>query len=242
MKKVQAILCLALSMNLFFACKKDTSSSTPAPTVDFSYSGANVPAPATVSFSSIVTNTTSYLWDFGDNASSTDANPTHTYTAGGVYTVKLTAIGAGGSTSTMKTVNVTTPTSVKITALKITSIPSLDPSCSCGWDSNSGADVYFTLTDNNDVVLLTGNTFSDITSSTNLAWSLTPSYQITNFATNYKVKVYDKDTNDFPSNPDDFMGGYTFNMSPYTSQGYPTKVTLQNSSSQLKIELTLLWQ
>ena len=33
-----------------------------------------------------------YLWHFGDGATSTQANPTHTYTQGGNYTVTLTAI------------------------------------------------------------------------------------------------------------------------------------------------------
>jgi gliding motility-associated-like protein len=32
-----------------------------------------------------------YLWDFGDGQTSTDANPTHTYTSTGAYTVTLTA-------------------------------------------------------------------------------------------------------------------------------------------------------
>ncbi len=34
-------------------------------------------------------NPNSYLWDFGDGYTSTDVNPTHYYTVGGVYTVKL---------------------------------------------------------------------------------------------------------------------------------------------------------
>jgi hypothetical protein len=33
-----------------------------------------------------------YLWDFGDGTTSTDINPTHTYTQGGNYTVTLTAV------------------------------------------------------------------------------------------------------------------------------------------------------
>ena len=52
-------------------------------------------APLTVQFSSAGTtdpdagNTLSYLWTFGDGATSTAANPSHTYTANGNYAVQL---------------------------------------------------------------------------------------------------------------------------------------------------------
>lgn len=38
----------------------------------------------------------SYLWDFGDNQTSTDREPWHQYTAPGVYNIKLTVISAEG--------------------------------------------------------------------------------------------------------------------------------------------------
>jgi PKD repeat protein len=38
----------------------------------------------------------SYYWDFGDNTSSNQQNPTHTYTTGGNYTVTLTATDSYG--------------------------------------------------------------------------------------------------------------------------------------------------
>ncbi|MDP9862415.1 MULTISPECIES: collagenase [Streptosporangium] len=38
-------------------------------------------------------------WDFGDGASSTSANPSHTYTTAGTYTVKLTVTDNGGATA-----------------------------------------------------------------------------------------------------------------------------------------------
>ncbi len=41
-----------------------------------------------------------YLWDFGDNTTSTAANPTHLYTAEGVYSVCLTATDFYGCDST----------------------------------------------------------------------------------------------------------------------------------------------
>ncbi|MCD6067941.1 MAG: domain containing protein [Bacteroidetes bacterium] len=47
----------------------------------------------------------SYLWDFGDGATSTQANPTHTYTSPGNFNVQLIAINANGCRDTLKRVN-----------------------------------------------------------------------------------------------------------------------------------------
>ncbi len=49
----------------------------------------------------------SYLWDFGDGQSSTEASPSHTYMQGGAYTVTLTLTNDAGSDSRTATVNVT---------------------------------------------------------------------------------------------------------------------------------------
>ncbi len=49
----------------------------------------------------------SYLWDFGDGQSSTEASPSHTYTQGGAYTVTLTLTNDAGRDSRTATVNVT---------------------------------------------------------------------------------------------------------------------------------------
>jgi PKD repeat protein len=46
---------------------------------------------------------TQWLWDFGDNTTSTQKNPLHTYAASGTYTVKLTATNAFGSEQITKT-------------------------------------------------------------------------------------------------------------------------------------------
>jgi len=47
---------------------------------------------------------TSWSWNFGDNATSTEQNPTHTYTSAGEFTVRLTVSNAAGSNSTSDTV------------------------------------------------------------------------------------------------------------------------------------------
>ncbi len=62
------------------------------------------PAPLTVNFSSAGSSDPegqplTYSWDFGDGATSTAANPQHTYTAAGRYTVRLSV--SDGNTSTL---------------------------------------------------------------------------------------------------------------------------------------------
>ena len=42
---------------------------------------------------------TSWLWNFGDGATSTAQNPSHQYTAAGQYTVALTVTGSGDETA-----------------------------------------------------------------------------------------------------------------------------------------------
>lgn len=51
----------------------------------------------TAQFTPTATNTTSYLWDFGDGNTSTQIAPTHNYTASGVYQGCLTATSQCGS-------------------------------------------------------------------------------------------------------------------------------------------------
>ena len=49
-------------------------------------------------------NPDSYSWDFGDLSTSTQANPTHTYTASGIYIVRLTATKGGVPSTIAKVV------------------------------------------------------------------------------------------------------------------------------------------
>ncbi|HOY31232.1 MAG TPA: M14 family zinc carboxypeptidase [Bacteroidales bacterium] len=57
----------------------------------------------TVQFTNTSTAASSFVWFFGDGATSTLANPTHTYTANGTYTVKLRAINCKGQDSLVRT-------------------------------------------------------------------------------------------------------------------------------------------
>ncbi|HSG99222.1 MAG TPA: PKD domain-containing protein, partial [candidate division Zixibacteria bacterium] len=68
------------------------------PIADFSATPLSGAAPLAVSFTDLSANTpTSWGWTFGDGGSSPLQNPSHTYSAAGVYTVSLTATNANGS-------------------------------------------------------------------------------------------------------------------------------------------------
>lgn len=84
---------------------------TSALSVAISASVTEGPAPLEVSFTAEVQGTAaSYTWDFGDGSTSTEANPTHTFTTEGAYTVKLVVTAPDGSTaSAEKTITVTAP-------------------------------------------------------------------------------------------------------------------------------------
>lgn len=60
-----------------------------------------------INFVNTSTNSNQYSWDFGDNSSSTDGNPTHIYANAGQFLVKLTATKCGISTTTEQTITIT---------------------------------------------------------------------------------------------------------------------------------------
>lgn len=89
-------LVLGLTLN---SCKKDDdddSSGTPVASFQFEISEGNF---LEVKFTNFSQNATSYLWDFGDGETSTEANPTHVYAEANTYNVKLTASNADGASN-----------------------------------------------------------------------------------------------------------------------------------------------
>jgi PKD repeat protein len=70
----------------------------PAPVADFTGSPMSGKKPLTVNFSDQSTgNVSSRTWSFGDSGTSTEQNPSHTYSNPGTYTVSLSVNGPGGS-------------------------------------------------------------------------------------------------------------------------------------------------
>jgi PKD repeat protein len=75
-----------------------------APVADFDAAYAYNIVPTTVRFTDRSSGSTplTYLWDFGDGATSTDTSPSHVYTKRGTYTVKLTVKNLYGSSTETK--------------------------------------------------------------------------------------------------------------------------------------------
>ena len=70
----------------------------PASAFDFSIDQS------TVTFTNFSSNADSYLWDFGDGNTSTEENPTHTYSQDGLYTIRLTTTSNIGTDETTRSV------------------------------------------------------------------------------------------------------------------------------------------
>ena len=80
------------------------------PTANFTFSTADLAATFTDTSSDSDGSVVAWSWTFGDGASSTTRNPSHTYAAGGTYSVKLTVTDDDGATaSATKSVTVTAP-------------------------------------------------------------------------------------------------------------------------------------
>ncbi len=83
-----------------------TSYITIMPQVDAAFTGSPVNGctiPHTVNFNNTTTGGSgfTYQWTFGDGSTSTQLNPSHTYTAGGNYTVRLIATNSAGCSDTI---------------------------------------------------------------------------------------------------------------------------------------------
>lgn len=71
------------------------------PVANFSVSNSSGCAPITPVFNNTSTGGSTYLWNFGDNTTSTQANPSKTFTEPGSYNVKLEVTNAQGCRSSL---------------------------------------------------------------------------------------------------------------------------------------------
>ncbi len=98
--KMAAQVILIMMVLMLLGCSDDPTSRKTGPTADFSATPTGGVEPLAVSFSDASTPgtsaITSWTWDFGDNATSSSQNPSHTYVTG-TYSVSLTVTTSVGS-------------------------------------------------------------------------------------------------------------------------------------------------
>lgn len=222
---------LAMLMLAMVSCQKDDET-TPDPTkanADFWFALSGSTAPATAIFTNLSTNATTFAWDFGDGAVSSEKSPSHTFTAAGTFTVKLKATGESSSHEVSKTITLEQPA---VQYMRITKYTLVNYDGTQDWDFWDGPDCYIkTLNQNNELLATTSVKqnvgFSDLPINYYTTCSYMP------IQNNFSVRLYDEDTD-----ADDYMGGYSFAPSAYVGA---STITLHTQGNALKIVLTVEW-
>ncbi|MES2701629.1 MAG: PKD domain-containing protein [Bacteroidota bacterium] len=80
-----------------------------SPAAIFTSSSLTICVGGTADFTNASTGTTSYLWSFGDGATTTAYSPSHTYTAAGTYHIRLVGYSSLGCTDTLHMVMLVNP-------------------------------------------------------------------------------------------------------------------------------------
>lgn len=96
-----AFFAMLAMATIMFSCSEDPE--PPIVELFFEVDAAN---PYTVNFTTTDQYVTSYVWDFGDGESSTEAKPAHTYAQSGDYSVNVTVTGEGGTAVATKEVGI----------------------------------------------------------------------------------------------------------------------------------------
>jgi len=100
------LLLMMASVAFLMSCNKDDDEDgVQSPVADFSFE-IDDETGGIVTFTNTSENADEFLWDFGDETTSTQENPVKTYMEDGDYEVTLTATGEGGSDETSQTVSI----------------------------------------------------------------------------------------------------------------------------------------
>lgn len=180
-----------------------------------------------------------FVWDFGDNKTSTDKSPKHTFTAPGEYTVVLKATGKGGTVQTSQLMVVDKPISKAIVSLiTVTQVAQQRPN-GTEWDNNSEPDLFLTITEK-------GTTTEVYRQPSPLTYlnTLRQMYPINHrlatpisldIAKEYTVNVFDDD-----GNARELMGSVDFKLSDYatTTPAFPTSFTKVNGTTTVSLGAT----
>lgn len=215
---------------------KEIKPETDKPTANFNYTPSSPKAGQTVKFTNTSQNASYYNWDFGNNKTSTQKEPTMVFGAG-MWTVRLTVYNSDRTYQheISKTINVSTePTTVRLTSYTVNSIDFEDENGRY-WDDSSkdGPDIYMRIYEGEKEIHRSeyrkdNVTASDLPFTNNLGFTLDDLYKT------YTMKLCDYDPMLV-----DYMFSFTFTPSNFTDE-YPTTVYARNG--KFDIELHLEWK
>jgi len=128
--------------------------------------------------------------------------------------------------------NQITPTSIKITNIRVTRFPPTDVNGS-GWDLTSGADIYVSMNYDNENIYRHSTVVENASSSLNYDFVPEMNLNLANPTDTYSISVFDDDG----IQADDFLGGIEF--TPYSNNnGFPTILSL-DANGAVAFELTV---
>ena len=162
------------TIDAFYAIGVGAKDNTTLPVSEFTADKTTSCAtPLTVKFTNSSTNATTYAWDFGDGAKSTDKEPSHDYTKAGTYTVKLTTTGgtcAGAKDEEVKTSYIT-----------INAAPVASDTFRCGTGpltlvAKGGGTIKWYDSPNATTPLGTGNTYNIVNLTTTTTYYVASTY------------------------------------------------------------------
>ncbi|MBW1655513.1 PKD domain-containing protein [Flavobacterium quisquiliarum] len=194
---LQKLACLIISLVLLACSFNDGLPDEPQeqPIAAFSHK-SDGKSPTKIDFLNESINATNYLWDFGDNTTSLEKNPSHTYIYPGTYIVELNISGSGGIAVIKKIIIIsaqitpitpTTPTTVKITKVTVAEMPFSDENGN-KWDSFN---VQFSIVDEETYKDQTSSSVFKNISKTQLplSWTLSSPKVITDLSKEYEFSI-----------------------------------------------------
>lgn len=188
--------------------------------VDAQFSNTNpvgCAVPFTVNFSNLSVNADSFIWYFGDGATSNLINPSHTYTTLGVYTVKLVSYGGACGRDSITYTNLVNINSSNPCAINIPATGAAPVQTTCTGTVYDNGGQYGPYTDNTD---------GSVTISPTGASRVTLTFTRFRMETNYDyLRVYDG-----PSTASPLLGSYTGTTLPASISSTGGSITIRQQT------------
>ena len=211
----------------------------PVPLAVFEMNKQSCVGSCEVTFTNKSKDAETFVWDFGDNTTSTEKDTKHTFRSPGEYKVVLKATGKGGTVETSQLMVVEKPISKAIINLiTIARVAQQKPN-GADWDNNSEPDLFITVTEKGSNTELYKQP-----SALMYLNILVQMYPINHrlatpisldIAKEYTINVFDDD-----GNARELMGSVDFKFSDYatTTPAYPTAITKVNGTTTVSLGLT----